>query len=155
MWFSSRIRWAEAQAGTNVAFKYARVMKKGTKEIRVGGGLQWTVEERLDEYLHFVAQKVDSACKIELQCSLFEAQIEGEGLGCKDGPVFISEAGTCLAKSMLDQLCFQPTLLVENKTVYELSYLAKIHQLYVCRLSISDFRNMLLCSYRMMIGRSI
>ena len=61
MWFSSRIRWAEAQAGTNVAFKYARVMKKGTKEIRVGGGLQWTVEERLDEYLHFVAQKVDSA----------------------------------------------------------------------------------------------
>ena len=36
-------------------------MIKGTKEIRVRGGLQWTVEARLGEYLHFVAQKVDSA----------------------------------------------------------------------------------------------
>ena len=35
---------------------------KRNKRMRTGvGGFVWTVEARLDEYLHFIASKVDSA----------------------------------------------------------------------------------------------
>ena len=63
IWFSTPIGKGEdgQKRKPTLAFKYAWVMIKGTKEIRVRGGLQWTVEARLGEYLHFVAQKVDSA----------------------------------------------------------------------------------------------
>ena len=46
----------------SVAFEYAWVMIKGTKEIKpFGGGLRWTVEARYQEYAHFERSGVDSA----------------------------------------------------------------------------------------------
>ena len=46
----------------SLAFECAWVMVRGTKEPRpIGGGVRWTVEARVDEFLNFVGSGVESA----------------------------------------------------------------------------------------------